>query len=219
MIQIRGLNKRFQDGAVSKPILVDLNLTIPSGVSTSIMGESGSGKSTLLHLLAALDKVDSGTISVNDADIGQFTGSQTNSYRKQEIGIVFQKFNLIDCLTVWDNVCFPAKINDKYDATYINELMAHLGIQDHKNKLPNTLSGGEQQRVAIARALSHKPSLVLADEPTGNLDDKTSDLVSKMLFNLCRNLQTTLIVVTHSSTIANLAELSFDLKDGRLVAK
>lgn len=219
MIEIRALTKHFKDGATSKTILKDLHVDIPSGASVSITGESGSGKSTLLHLLAALEGYESGSIRVNQQDLHSLSSREADNYRKTKLGIVFQKFNLIDCLSVWDNICFPAKINNKFDVQYIEGLVKHLGLKEHRNKLPVNLSGGEQQRVAIARSLAHKPSLILADEPTGNLDDKTSQTVGKLLFGLCEELKTTLIVVTHSASIAQMANLSYHLNDGQLVAK
>ena len=219
MIEIRALTKQFKDGNTRKTILKDLHADIPSGVSVSITGESGSGKSTLLHLLAALEAYDSGSIRINQKELHTLTRRETDNFRKTELGIVFQKFNLIDCLSVWDNVCFPAKINNKFDRQYLVGLLNQLGIQQHRNKLPADLSGGEQQRVAIARALAHKPRLILADEPTGNLDDKTSKAVCELLFAMCEDVKTTLIVVTHSTSIAQMANLSYQLNDGQLAAK
>lgn len=219
MIEIRALSKHFKDGTVSKTILKDLHVDIPTGVSVSITGESGSGKSTLLHLLAVLEGYDSGSIKLDQQELRSFNSREADNFRKAKLGIVFQKFNLIDCLSVWDNICFPAKINNKFDVQYIESLLKHLGLLEHRNKLPVNLSGGEQQRVAIARSLAHKPSLILADEPTGNLDDKTSQTVGKLLFGLCEELKTTLIVVTHSPSIAKMASLSYHLNDGQLVAQ
>lgn len=219
MIEIRALSKHFKDGTVSKTILKDLDVDIPTGVSVSITGESGSGKSTLLHLLAVLEGYDSGSIKLDQQELRSFNSREADNFRKAKLGIVFQKFNLIDCLSVWDNICFPAKINNKFDVQYIESLLKHLGLLEHRNKLPVNLSGGEQQRVAIARALAHKPSLILADEPTGNLDDKTSQTVGELLFGLCEELKTTLIVVTHSPSIAKMASLSYHLNDGQLVAQ
>lgn len=219
MIEIRALSKHFKDGTVSKTILKDLHVDIPTGVSVSITGESGSGKSTLLHLLAVLEGYDSGSIKLDQQELRSFNSREADNFRKAKLGIVFQKFNLIDCLSVWDNICFPAKINNRFDVQYIESLLKHLGLLEHRNKLPVNLSGGEQQRVAIARSLAHKPSLILADEPTGNLDDKTSQTVGKLLFGLCEELKTTLIVVTHSPSIAKMASLSYHLNDGQLVAQ
>ena len=136
MIEIRALTKQFQDGAITKTILRDLHVDIPSGASVSITGESGSGKSTLLHLLAALESYESGSISVNQQKLHALTPREADNFRKTKLGIVFQKFNLIDCLSVWDNICFPAKINNNLDAGYIEGLLKHLGMQEHRDKLP-----------------------------------------------------------------------------------
>lgn len=216
MITISSLCKSFIDGDGLKPILDSLNLSIEQGKSAAITGESGSGKSTLLHLIAGLDIPDSGTITVNDQDISQYSQHQADQYRKQHIGLIYQRFNLIECLSVWDNVCLPAKLNRNLDKHYIEHLLIQLGISKLMHKYPHTLSGGEQQRVAIARALAHKPRVVLADEPTGNLDDKNSENVSQLLFKLCQQTQVTLVLVTHSMSLADRAERHYRLQNGVL---
>lgn len=216
MIQIQHLNKSFQDGQHTKPILQDLNLNIACGDQIAITGESGSGKSTLLHLLSAIEQADSGSIVVSNRNITHLTNREGDLYRRQHVGIVFQKFNLIECLSVWDNICFPARINNNLDESYLNKLIDQLGLKSHINKLPHALSGGEQQRVAIARALAHKPNLVLADEPTGNLDDKNSQNVAQLLLTVCKSHNATLIMVTHSQALAAKAQKHMQLLDGQL---
>jgi putative ABC transport system ATP-binding protein len=235
MLALKNLKKSYTDAGEKRSILSNVNLTISAGDSISIQGASGSGKSTLLHLLAALDKPDSGEIlftrsgllrgdthrSFNQAqhqntDITQFTEKQADQYRQFEVGLIFQKFNLIDCITVMENVMLPAKITGKVQHDYIQELLDALDIHRHINKLPNQLSGGEQQRVAIARGLSHQPPLLLADEPTGNLDSKNSDLVSHLLVDTCKKLNTALVMVTHSEKVALLTQQQWYLDDGRL---
>lgn len=228
MLHIVNISKSFEDGTTQQKILDQLTFTIEAGKSVSIQGASGSGKSTLLHLLAALDKPDEGKILLSDlsdpnvyADICSFTESEADNYRMSTIGIVFQKYNLIDVVSVQDNIYLPAKLNavdgEPVDEAYIGDLIDALGIAKHIHKLPNQLSGGEQQRVAIARALSHKPKLLLADEPTGNLDSHNSDIVSRLLIDTCTQLNTTLVLVTHSDKVAMLTNQQVFLNQGRLV--
>ncbi|MFT4732142.1 MAG: putative ABC transport system ATP-binding protein [Gammaproteobacteria bacterium] len=235
MLALKNLKKSYTDAGEKRSILNNVNLNICTGGSFSIQGASGSGKSTLLHLLAALDKPDSGEILFTSAgdsphdthknchqpqnqhvDITQFSEKQADQYRQFQVGLIFQKFNLIDCITVMENVMLPAKITGKVQADYIQELLEALDIHRHVNKLPNQLSGGEQQRVAIARSLSHQPPLLLADEPTGNLDSKNSDLVSQLLVETCKSLNTALVMVTHSEKVALLTQQQWYLDDGRL---
>jgi putative ABC transport system ATP-binding protein len=204
------------------------------GKSVSIRGASGSGKSTLLHLLAALDKPDEGQILLGGVlssdttnnitnDITALSESQADNYRMSTIGIVFQRYNLIDVVSVLDNIYLPARLNAingrPVDIGYIDTIIEALGVSKHINKLPNQLSGGEQQRVAIARALAHKPKLLLADEPTGNLDNKNSDIVSRLLIDTCAQLKTTLVLVTHSERVAKLTDQQVFLSEGRLVSE
>jgi putative ABC transport system ATP-binding protein len=232
MLQIVKLSKSFKDGTTQQKILDQLSFNISAGQSVSIQGASGSGKSTLLHLLAALDKPDEGKILLKASsssdintrtDISTFSEPQADKYRMSTIGIVFQKYNLIDVVSVLDNIYLPAKLNaikgPQVDESYINHLIETLGVSRHIHKLPNQLSGGEQQRVAIARALAHKPKLLLADEPTGNLDSKNSDIVSRLLIDTCAQLNTTLVLVTHSERVAGLCNQQVLLSQGRLVTE
>jgi putative ABC transport system ATP-binding protein len=220
MLSINNLCKSYQDVKETRLILKDLSVDVAQGSSISIQGESGSGKSTLLHLLATLDKPDSGDIVLHSAtqtlDLLKFSESEADDYRKCQLGIIFQKYNLIDCISVMENLLLPAQLSRTLDQAYLDKLLSTLGMERHKNKLPNQLSGGEQQRIAIARALAHKPQLVLADEPTGNLDSKNSALVSQLLVDTCKQLNTTLILVTHSQKVANLTQSQYVLLDGRL---
>jgi len=219
MLHIDKISKSYLDAGKPRYILDDVNLRLEQGCSVSIQGASGSGKSTLLHLLAALDKPDSGHIWLNKQDITQFSERDADRYRQQHIGIVFQRFNLIDCISVLDNVCLPAKLNlqhnDTLNSAYINNMLDSLGVQQHSHKLPNQLSGGEQQRVAIARALAHKPKLLLADEPTGNLDSTNSAIVSRLLIDTCAENNITLVLVTHSEKVAMLTQQQLVLVDGK----
>jgi putative ABC transport system ATP-binding protein len=216
MIHISALCKEMVDGDTVKTILHNLDLSLAAGQSLAISGDSGSGKSTLLHIIAALDRADSGAITVADIDLQNISTPQADDFRKRQLGIVFQQFNLIDCLSVWDNLCFPVRLAGIKPGDYQLQLLRELGLEQHKNKLPVNLSGGEQQRVAIARALAHKPSLVLADEPTGNLDDKNSMIVSKLLYGLCKKQGTSLVLVTHSKKVAALADRQLLMLDAKL---
>ncbi len=227
MLEIQGLQKSYTDADETRTILNDVRLNIARGESVSIQGASGSGKSTLLHLIASLDKPDSGKLLLKiegfasdekvSVDIATLNEKQADAYRQQHIGLIFQKFNLIDCISIEDNVYLPARINGSIDKAYIEGLMETLDIKRHKRKLPNQLSGGEQQRVAIARALSHKPKILLADEPTGNLDGKNSDIVGKLLVETCAQNNTTLIMVTHSEKVAKLTQRQLSIEDGKLI--
>lgn len=234
MLKIVNISKSFEDGAVQQKILDRLSFVIEAGKSVSIRGASGSGKSTLLHLLAALDKPDEGQILLGGVlrsdttnnitnDITALSESQADNYRMSTIGIVFQRYNLIDVVSVLDNIYLPARLNAingrPVDVGYIDTIIEALGVSKHINKLPNQLSGGEQQRVAIARALAHKPKLLLADEPTGNLDNKNSDIVSRLLIDTCAQLKTTLVLVTHSERVAKLTDQQVFLSEGRLVSE
>ena len=226
MLILESVSKSYIDANVRQQILKNLNLTISQGESISIQGASGSGKSTLLHLLAALDTPDSGHIFKQDQktgsqqDITEFSETQADHYRQSQVGIVFQKFNLIDCISVIDNITLPAKLNlpsnhNTIDNDHINRLLEALSIHKLQHKLPNQLSGGEQQRVAIARALSHKPSILLADEPTGNLDNKNADTVSQLLIDICASHQASLVIVTHSENVAMLTQRQLLLTNGQ----
>jgi putative ABC transport system ATP-binding protein len=218
MIQVSGLVKQITDGHSHKSILDKLDFHLEATQSVAISGDSGSGKSTLLNILGALDNADKGEVKVAGLALNTMSEKKADQFRKKHLGIVFQQFNLIDCLSVWDNITFPARLNGMPIGKYHTDLLDQLGLGTHKNKLPFNLSGGEQQRVAIARALSHQPSLVLADEPTGNLDDNNSQLVSELLFGLCKKLALTLVVVTHSPKVAAFADSRLLLQQGRLHA-
>jgi len=216
MIEVNGLVKQITDGHSNKSILDKLDFHLEAKQSVAISGDSGSGKSTFLNILAALDNADKGEVKVAGVALNTMSEGQADQFRKKHLGIVFQQFNLIDCLSVWDNITFPARLNGLPIGKYHHDLLAQLGLSAHKDKLPVNLSGGEQQRVAIARALSHQPSLVLADEPTGNLDDNNSQGVSELLFGLCKKLGLTLVVVTHSPKVAAFADTRLLLQQGRL---
>lgn len=223
MIEVNNLVKKIdsvQHGVSSHSaatIINELELVIKQGHSASVQGASGCGKTTLLHLLAGLDTPYSGSISVANKPIHTYDESQLDIYRRCNIGIVFQQFHLLESLNVEDNINFTARLSGVLDPDHINNLITQLEIAHLRAQPVTQLSGGEQQRVAIARALAHKPNVLLADEPTGNLDELTSSKVSELLFATCRNLNTTLLVVTHSAEVAALADVVYHMTAGRLL--
>lgn len=220
MLRISSISKSYQSGDQSTVILEDVTYQLQSGHSLAITGPSGSGKSTLLHMIGALSSPDSGSI---DCTLGQehypihdFSETDADTFRRNHLGMVFQKFNLIEFLSARDNIELTAKHKGNFDAAYVSMLVDRLGITELLDKYPHNLSGGEQQRVAIARALAHKPALLLADEPTGNLDPQTSREVSHLLFDVSLQQQVMLIVVTHSHELATLAMHRVQVRDRAL---
>lgn len=211
------LGKIYGKKETSVHALKDANLKINKGEFVAIVGPSGSGKSTFLHLVGGLERPSSGTIKVDGKDICCLSDRELAKYRRQKVGFVFQQYNLIPVLNVAENIELPVKLdNRKVDKDYINELMELLGISERKNHLPSQLSGGQQQRVAIARALSAKPSIILADEPTGNLDTKTTEEVINLLKSSIKKYNQTLIMITHNENIAKEADRIISIVDGKL---
>ncbi|MEW8961477.1 ABC transporter ATP-binding protein [Paraclostridium dentum] len=211
------LGKIYGKKETSVHALKDANLKINKGEFVAIVGPSGSGKSTFLHLVGGLERPSSGTIKVDGKDICCLSDRELAKYRRQKVGFVFQQYNLIPVLNVAENIELPVKLdNRKVDKDYINELMELLGISERKNHLPSQLSGGQQQRVAIARALSAKPSIILADEPTGNLDTKTTEEVINLLKSSIKKYNQTLIMITHNENIAKKADRIISIVDGKL---
>ncbi|RDV29222.1 ABC transporter ATP-binding protein [Alteromonas aestuariivivens] len=217
MLTLHSVTKQFPHQP--HPILNRLDFSLPQGHSASIQGPSGSGKSTLLTLIAGFDKPDSGVIRLNELMLSDMDEHAADKFRRQHLGMVFQAYNLLDCFNVWDNVTFTARLKGNFTPNYATELLGKLGLSDLRLRPVAELSGGEQQRVAIARALCHKPTLVLADEPTGNLDEETAAQVSRHLFTLCNQTHTSLVVVTHNQSVAQLATKQWQLLHGQLVAK
>ncbi|GAA0091439.1 ABC transporter ATP-binding protein [Paraclostridium bifermentans] len=184
---------------------------------TAIIGPSGSGKSTLLHCMAGLDKPTSGNVYLDDIDIYTMNDDKLSKIRREEFGFIFQSFNLIPVVNVYDNIILPVSVDGKKeDKEYINDLIKKLGISSQINKFPNELSGGQQQRVAIARALANKPSIIFADEPTGNLDSKTSKEVMDMLCMSVKEFNQTLVMITHDEKIAKMADIVVTIGDGKV---
>jgi putative ABC transport system ATP-binding protein len=220
MIKITNLTKNFKSGDINVRAVNDVSISVPTGKFVSIVGRSGSGKSTLLSLLGALDKPSSGSIEIEGTDITKLKDRELIEYRGQAIGFVFQNYNLIPNLSALENVMLPmeyAKIPKAERIDRAKYLLEQVGLTAEKHtRRPGRLSGGEQQRVAIARALSNKPKLILADEPTGNLDYQTGKMVFDLLHNLSETEKTTIIVVTHDLEIAGKTSQKFKLVDGKL---
>ncbi|MFL8711810.1 ABC transporter ATP-binding protein [Clostridioides sp. GD02377] len=217
ILEILNLGKIYGKKETAVHALKDANLKINKGEFVAIIGPSGSGKSTFLHLVGGLERPSSGTIKVDGKDICCLSDKRLAKYRRQKVGFVFQQYNLIPVLNVKENIELPLKLdNKKVDGEYIEDIINLLGLSERKNHLPNQLSGGQQQRVAIARALSAKPSIILADEPTGNLDSKTTEEVMDLLKNSIKKYNQTLIIITHNENIARKADRIISIIDGEL---
>jgi len=217
MIVVRNLTMRLTAGGHGITILDDITLQIPEKQMVAIVGPSGSGKSTLLGLIAGLDKPTSGSIKLGGIEITTMPESQMARYRRHKIGYIFQSFHLIPTLTALENVAVPLELNGDLDAKKrAAELLAAVGLQDRQSHYPVQLSGGEQQRVAVARAFACRPPILLADEPTGNLDSATGRQVIDLLLSLNRDHGSTLVLVTHDPDLASCAERIISLRDGRI---
>jgi putative ABC transport system ATP-binding protein len=223
MLSVTNLAKTFKTGSGPVNAVSDISFKVADGKFASIIGRSGSGKSTLLSLLGGLDKPTSGSIKVGTVDITSLSDHDLISYRGKKIGFVFQNYNLVPNLTAVENVILPMEFaglpkNERLPRA--KELLAEVGLsEDEMARRPSRLSGGQQQRVAIARALANKPSVILADEPTGNLDSQTGKMIFELLHGLSKSENTTIIAVTHDLEIAGKTELTFKLEDGRLIGK
>ena len=197
----------------------DISLEIECGKFTSIVGTSGSGKSTLLHCMAGLDKPTCGNVYLGENDIYTLSDDELSKIRRQEFGFIFQSFNLIPVLNVYDNIILPIQLDGKKeDKEYIMAIVKKVGLEDQLKKFPNELSGGQQQRVAIARALSNKPAIIFADEPTGNLDSKTTEEVMSLLRSTVKDLNQTLLMITHDENIARQADRLITISDGKIIS-
>lgn len=217
MLHVENLCKTYPTPQGPLPVLQGIDLTLKSGSSLALMGESGSGKSTLLHLIAGLDKADSGSIRSGEHRLEQMNEGQLANWRRTEIGLVFQQYNLIGSLRVEDNLAFQARLAGRHDARWQQHLVQRLGLSDLLKRYPEQLSGGQQQRVALGRALASQPKLLLADEPTGSLDEATSDEVLRLLLELLDDTPTTLLMVTHSQRVAARLAERVVLSNGRLM--
>ena len=217
-LSIKQLSKSYQEGEKTHPILKNVNMEVAQGESVAILGKSGSGKSTLLNLISGIDQADGGEIWLQGMNLTAMQELERTLFRRKCIGFIFQFFNLIPTLTVWENVILPLELIGKGDGKGLQragDMLGEVGLLDRKNAFPDLPSGGEQQRVAIARALIHDPLLVLADEPTGNLDDETGKGVLRLLDRLTRQAGKNLILVTHSQDAVQFADRVLTLLDGR----
>jgi len=218
-IQLRGLCRRFREGAREQVVLDDIDLDIRRGETVALRGRSGSGKSTLLNLIGGIDAPDTGSVTVAGIDLTGLPERERTLFRRKHIGFVYQSFNLVPTLNVADNVRLVLELNKVpvlQASTRIDELLDAVGLADRAASYPDILSGGEQQRVAIARALAHRPAVLLADEPTGNLDDVTAEGVLGLLEKLVRDSSHTMLIATHSQHIASHCDRVLELHNGRL---
>lgn len=214
ILEIKNLNKIYGKSETEVKALSQINLKINSGEFVVIVGKSGSGKSTLLHIMAGLETPTNGDVIIDNINISSLDEKKRSALRKEKLGLIFQSYNLIPVLTVEENIKLPTINIKNKDEAYINELMELLGIKDRRMYLPNQLSGGQQQRVAIARALVNKPSIVFADEPTGNLDTKTESDVLSLLKESQKKYNQTIIMITHNIDITKHADRVIEIEDG-----
>lgn len=220
MLKVENLKRYYKTNDVEVRALDGVSFDVEKGEFISIIGASGSGKSTLLHLLGGLDYPTSGKVIIDDTDIYGLKDDERTIFRRRNIGFVFQAYNLLPMLNVYENIIIPFGLDgDVVDKKYVDSVIDILEISDQKYKMPNELSGGQQQRVAIARALVTKPSLILADEPTGNLDSKSSSQVVYLLKKINKELGNTILMITHDDAVAQAAEKTLRIEDGKLVGK
>lgn len=215
ILQTENLTKIYGDGENAVHALRGINLTVEKGEFTAIVGTSGSGKSTLLHMLGGLDRPTTSKVMVDGKDIFSLSEEQLTIFRRRKIGFVFQSYNLVPVLNLYENIVLPLELDGKkIDRGYIDQIAETLGLKDRLEALPNQLSGGQQQRVAIARALAGTPSIILADEPTGNLDSKTSQDVLSLLKVTSEKFGQTIVMITHNEEIAQMADRIIHIEDG-----
>ncbi|EOS35083.1 ABC transporter ATP-binding protein [Lachnospiraceae bacterium] len=219
ILKASGLKKYYGKGETQVRALDGIDLEIEKGRFTAVIGTSGSGKSTLLNMLGGLDTPTEGSIRIGNTELANLNSEQATVFRRKQIGFIFQNYNLIPVLTVWENIVFPISLDgQKPDRDFIMGVVKLLGLESKLDSLPNNLSGGQQQRVAIARALASKPSIILADEPTGNLDSKTSDDVIGLLKMTGSEFHQTIVMITHNPEIAQMADRVVRIEDGKIVA-
>lgn len=217
LVRTRGLKKYYQVGSQTVKALDGVDLEVREREFVSVIGKSGSGKSTLLHMIGGLDVPSEGQVIVDGMNLEKMNREALALYRRRKVGFIFQQYNLIPDLNVYDNILFPLELDGRQvDKKFIRELIAVLNISNKKEMLPSMLSGGEQQRVAIARALGAKPSIILADEPTGNLDTMASHDVIGLLKILAKQYQQTIILITHDGDIAQMADRIVRIEDGKI---
>ena len=216
VLKLNSIQKSFRTNEGEVPVLSDISLSLLAGETLALRGESGSGKSTLLHIAGALELPDGGSVEIAGRDLSKMDDAERAAVRRRDVAIIFQQFNLIPSLTVASNISFQANLSGPIDKTKIEKIVSALGLADQMKKYPEALSGGQQQRVAIARALVAEPKLLLADEPTGNLDEKTAQAVLEQMLKLVAETDTALMVVTHSQNVAARMDRQLLLIEGKL---
>lgn len=218
ILKAKGLKKYYGKKENITKALDGVDLTIDDGEFVAIVGTSGSGKSTLLHILGGIDKPTSGYVEVAGEDISKMNDDQLTIFRRRHVGFVFQNYNLVPMLNVYENIILPVSLDgEQVDKEFLQRIITVLGLDKKLKNMPNQLSGGQQQRVAIARALLIKPAIVLADEPTGNLDSRTGQEVLRLLKTISHDLQQTLVIITHDNRIAQLADRIVRIEDGKII--
>ena len=217
ILETKALHKHYGSGETEVRALDGVDLTVEKGEFAAVVGTSGSGKSTLLHMLGGLDRPTSGSVTVDGKDIFSLKDEALTIFRRRKIGFVFQNYNLVPVLSVYENIVLPIQLDgQKPDAAYVDQIIETLGLEKKLRNLPNNLSGGQQQRVAIARALAAKPAIILADEPTGNLDSKTSQDVMALLKITSEKFAQTIVMITHNEEIAQTADRIIRIEDGKI---
>jgi len=220
ILKVTGLKKHYGKDDTLVKALDGVDLEIERGKFTAIIGTSGSGKSTLLNMLGGLDQPSEGSVNIAGTELANLNSEEATIFRRKQIGFVFQNYNLVPVLSVWENIIFPISLDGrKPDQEFVMGIIKLLGLDKKLDNLPNNLSGGQQQRVAIARALASKPSIVLADEPTGNLDSKTSDDVIGLLKVTSKEFNQTIVMITHNPEIAQMADRIIRIEDGRIAGQ
>ncbi|HJD17200.1 MAG TPA: ABC transporter ATP-binding protein [Candidatus Fournierella excrementavium] len=220
VLQTRGLKKVYGTGEARVRALDGVDLDVEQGEFVAVVGTSGSGKSTLLHMLGGLDRPTAGTVTVDGRNIFALSDEALTVFRRRKIGFVFQAYNLVPVLSVWENIVLPVQLDGRRpDKAYLAQVVEALGLAEKLDRLPGQLSGGQQQRVAIARALAAQPAILLADEPTGNLDSKTSQDVLSLMKVTGRRFAQTMVMITHNEEIAQLADRIVRIEDGRIVTR
>ena len=219
ILTVANLRKIYGKGETEVRALDGVNLKVEKGEFAAIVGTSGSGKSTMLHMIGGLDIPTSGQVIVDGQELGNMTDEELTIFRRRNIGFVFQQYNLVPMLNVWENIVLPVKLDGKkVERDYVEEIIEILGLRKKMDNLPGVLSGGQQQRAAIARALAAKPAVLLADEPTGNLDSRTSQDVLGLLKVTSRQFHQTIVMITHDEEIAQMADRILRLEDGKIVS-
>ena len=220
ILETKDLRKVYGSGDTEVRALDGVDLTVEKGEFVAVVGTSGSGKSTLLHMLGGLDRPTGGTVTVDGKELSAMRDEELTIFRRRKIGFVFQNYNLVPVLNVYENIVLPIQLDGKEpDQGYLDQIIATLGLEKKLQSLPNNLSGGQQQRVAIARALAAKPALLLADEPTGNLDSKTSQDVMGLLKVTGQRFAQTIVMITHNEEIAQMADRIVRIEDGRITTR